>query len=178
MATRGVVTDVGNDILYGFTPEQTLEWVEEAVRRLGRVTGDIVIGDLPLASIRSLSNPKFLAFRSILVPSCRLSLAEVLARSERVSEGLAALATATGSRFVRPDPSWYGFDPIHVRRSSRRGAWRHVLGIDPSIVSTSSWSEGIRLLLAPPERRWLFGVEQLTPQTGVTLRSGGRVWIY
>ena len=30
----------------------------------------------------------------------------------------------------------------------------------------------------PPERRWLFGVEQLTPQSGVALPSGGRVWLY
>ena len=27
-------------------------------------------------------------------------------------------------------------------------------------------------------RRWLFGVDQFTPQEGVRLRSGGRVWIY
>jgi hypothetical protein len=30
----------------------------------------------------------------------------------------------------------------------------------------------------PPERRWLFGVEQVTPQTGRALPSGGRVWLY
>jgi len=37
------VTDVGNDILYGFSAAQTLEWVEEAVRRLSRVTRDVVV---------------------------------------------------------------------------------------------------------------------------------------
>src|SRR5262245_54573300 len=34
VATRALITDVGNDILYGFSPEQTLEWVGEALRRL------------------------------------------------------------------------------------------------------------------------------------------------
>jgi hypothetical protein len=63
-----LVTDVGNDILYGFSAEQTLAWVAEALDRLSRVTQDIVLTDLPLASIRRLSNLKFLAFRSILVP--------------------------------------------------------------------------------------------------------------
>jgi hypothetical protein len=29
-----------------------------------------------------------------------------------------------------------------------------------------------------PERRWLFGWEQVTPQSGVVLASGGRVWLY
>ena len=36
-ATRGLVTDVGNDILYGFTAPTILEWVEESVDRLQRV---------------------------------------------------------------------------------------------------------------------------------------------
>jgi len=179
VATRGLVTDVGNDILYGFSAEQTLEWVEEAVRRLSRVTRDVVVADLPLAGISRLSNAKFLMFRSVLVPSCRLSLTQVLDRTERVSKGLAALAAATGSRLVRPDLKWYGFDPVHFSRSSLRAAWRQILGIPPGTPADRIPKiEGIRLFLLPPERRWLLGVEQFTPQEGVRLRSGGRVWIY
>jgi len=179
VATRGLVTDVGNDILYGFSAERTLEWVEEAVRRLNRVTRDVVVTDLPLDRIRRLSNAKFLVFRSVLVPSCRLSLTQVLDRTERVSEGLAALAAATGSRLVRPDPTWYGFDPIHFRRSSMRAAWRQILGIPPATPAKgASKIEAIRFFRLAPERRWLLGVEQFTPQEGVRLRSGGRVWIY
>jgi hypothetical protein len=132
VATRGLVTDVGNDILYGFSAAQTLEWVEEAVRRLSRVTRDVVVTDLPLDRIRRLSNAKFLVFRSVLVPSCRLSLTQVLDRAERVSEGLATLAAAAGSRLVRLDPTWYGFDPVHFRRSSMRAAWREILDIPPA----------------------------------------------
>lgn len=179
VATRGLVTDVGNDILYGFSAEQTLEWVEEAVRRLNRVTRDVVVTDLPLDRIRRLSNAKFLMFRSVLVPSCRLSLTQVRDRTERASEGLAALAAATASRLVRPDPTWYGFDPVHFRRVSIRAAWRQILGIPPATSANgASRIEAIRLFRLPPERRWLFGVDQFTPQEGVRLRSGGRVWIY
>jgi hypothetical protein len=29
-----------------------------------------------------------------------------------------------------------------------------------------------------PERRRLFGVEQFTPQQGLSLPSGGRLWLY
>lgn len=89
MATRALVTDVGNDILYGFSAGQTLAWVQEAIRRLRRFTQDIVLTDLPLFSIRRLSNLTFLVFR-----------------------------------------------------------------------------------------RWLFGVEQFTRQSGVALPSGGRVWLF
>jgi hypothetical protein len=151
MTTRGLVTDVGNDILYGFSAERTLEWVEEAIRRLNRVTRDVVVTDLPLDRIRRLSNAKFLMFRSVLVPSCRLSLTQVRDRTERVSEGLAALAAATGSRLVRPDPTWYGFDPVHFRRSSMRVAWRQILGIPPATSAKGgSGIEAVRLFRLPP----------------------------
>jgi hypothetical protein len=178
-ATRGLVTDVGNDILYGFSAEQTLAWVEQVVGRLRRVTEDIVLTDLPLASIRRLSSLKFLAFRSILVPSCRLSLGEVLDTAERVNEGLAKLAATGGARLFRLDPGWYGFDPIHVRPSLWRPAWQQILGAKPRASSNGvSRVESLRLYLMRPERRWMFGIEQFTPQSGVALPSGGRVWLY
>jgi hypothetical protein len=179
VATRALVNDVGNDILYGFSPEQTLAWVGEAVRRLRRVTEDIVVTDLPLASIRQLSSLKFLALRSILVPSCRLSLRQVLERAEIVDAGLAELSSAQGARLAHLDPAWYGIDPIHVRPSSWRVAWRQILGAQPPASANGvSAVENIRLYLMRPERRWVFGREQITPQSGIALPSGGRVWLY
>jgi hypothetical protein len=178
-ATRGLITDVGNDILYGFSAERTLSWVEETLVRLRGLTQDLVLTDLPLASVRRLSNVRFLAFRSVLVPSCRLSLAQVIERAEQVNEGLLSLAETYGARFFRLDPAWYGFDPIHIRPSCWRPAWQQILGIQPQEPSWSgSAIESVALYFMRPERRWLFGREQVTPQSGVALRSGGHVWLY
>jgi len=179
VATRALVTDVGNDILYGFSPEQTLAWVDAVLRRLRRVTEDVVVTDLPLASIRRLSRLKFLALRSILVPSCRLSLPQVLERAELVNRGLAELSSAHGARLTHLDPAWYGFDPIHVRASLWRVAWGQILGAQPpASVNGVASVESLRLYLMRPERRWMFGREQLTPQSGIALPSGGRIWLY
>ncbi len=38
--------------------------------------------------------------------------------------------------------------------------------------------EAARLYVMRPERRWLFSREQITPQSGVALKRGGRVWLY
>lgn len=177
--TRGLITDVGNDILYGFSAQQVLAWVEETLGRLRRFTADIVVTDLPLDSIRRLSKPAFLAFRSVLVPSCRLSLGEVLESAERVNDGLAELSVANGARFFHLKPEWYGLDPIHVRPSLWRPAWREILGAQSQTdEEAGSRLESLRLYLMPPERRWLFGKEQITPQSGASLRSGGQVWLY
>ena len=179
MTTRGLVTDVGNDILYGFSVERTLEWVEEVLVRLRTVTNDIVLTDLPLASVHRLSNLKFLAFRTVLVPYCRLSLVQVLDRVELVNEGLTKLSAAYDAKLFQLDPAWYGFDPIHVRPSRWRSAWQQILVAQPQINSNSgSTTESVKLYFMRPERRWLFGMEQVTPQFGVALRSGGQVWLY
>jgi hypothetical protein len=176
--TRALVTDVGNDILYGYSAEQTLTWVEEAVRRLRVYTSDIVLSGLPLPSVRRLSSAKYLAMRSLLVPSSRTPLAQALETAERVEAGLARLSADTGAKFFQLDPSWYGFDPIHVRPAMWGEAWRRILGADAATAARSALSEAVRLYLLPPERRWAFGVARFTPQSGVALPPGGRVWLY
>lgn len=179
MTTRALVTDIGNDILYGFSVERTLGWVEESLIRLNRVTQDIVLTDLPLASVRRLSRFKFVAFRSLLVPSCRLTLSQVIDRAERVNEGLEQLSTVYRTKLFRLDPAWYGFDPIHMRPSRWRSAWEQILGAQSALRSNAgSVVETLKLYGLRPERRWILGMEQMTPQSGVTLRAGGQVWLY
>jgi hypothetical protein len=65
LPTRALVADIGNDILYGSSAERILAWVEDALSRLQRVTRDIILTDLPLGSIRRLSQARFRVFRSI-----------------------------------------------------------------------------------------------------------------
>ncbi len=178
--TRALITDIGNDILYGSSATQILAWIEECVGRLGRITSDIVLTDLPLANFRTLSRGRFLIFRSILFPRCRLSLEQGVEAAEQVSEGLATLAAKQNLCFLRPRAEWYGLDPIHIRSSWRHLAWREILSgeADRSGSAGPAWLEALRLYLLLPERQWVLGLEQVRPQTGVALRSGGRVWLY
>jgi hypothetical protein len=178
-ATRALVTDVGNDILYGFSAAQTLEWTAEAVDRLQRITKDVVLTDLPIVTIRRLTNEKFLFFRTIFAPQCRLSLAHVVDTAERVTEGLETLAASRSLRFCRLKPAWYGTDPIHIRLSAWRPAWQEILCGEGDVRhAPAPLLEGLRLYLMRPERQWLFGLERLSPQTGVALALGARVWLY
>jgi len=177
--TRAIVTDVGNDILYGCSAGQILAWVEETVARLLCITPDITLTGLPLASVRGLSRAKYLAFRSVLFPHCRLPLSHVLEAVTTIDAGLAALARTRGIRLLTMDPGWYGFDPIHIRRSCWKAAWETILQTPVTVPSgRNSVLEGLRLALMAPERRSILGIEQHVPQTGVALHGGGRVWLY
>jgi hypothetical protein len=176
---KALITDVGNDILYGCSVEQILTWVDKAAQRLLPITPDIVLTDLPLASIRQLSAARFLFFRSMLFPACKLSLAEVVEKIEHLNEGLAALAIARNLRFFRLNPSWYGLDPVHIRPVFWRTAWMEILDAPAAKNAPgSSLGEGLKLYFMAPERRHLFGIEQVTPQAGVSLPRGARVWLY
>jgi hypothetical protein len=176
--TRAVVADVGNDILYGEPPGRILDWVDESLRRLRQATRDVVLTGLPLERIRRLTAPQFLVFRSIFFPCCRLSFDQALERAACVNAGLSELATARGARLLHPDSRWYGVDPIHIRRSRRATAWSEILGTPAFPGGGLSLLERLKLRCMPPERRWLFGIEQRNPQTGRALPSGGRVRLY
>jgi len=178
--TRGLITDVGNDILYGSPPEEVLAWVEECAARLLRHTSDVVLTDLPLASLRGLSPSRFLFFRTLFFPPCRLSFDQVFERAEKITAGLETLASARGLRFFRLRPEWYGFDPIHMRPRYWREAWREILcgGAVRETGTRAGWWETLRLYSLFPEKQWLLGIEQVTLQAGVAMRSGGRVWLY
>ncbi|MCX6552167.1 MAG: hypothetical protein NTY02_14400 [Acidobacteria bacterium] len=177
--TRALVTDVGNDVMYGSPPEQILAWVEDAVVRLRRCTADITLTDLPLERARRLSRLEFRAFTAVVVPSCRVTLADAIDSAERVSEGLAALASVHGLRFVHLRAEWYGVDPIHIRPPLWHQAWQEILGADANQpVTQVSRREGLRLYVMRPEQQWLFGREQRTPQRGRALKAGGHVWLF
>ncbi len=178
--TRALITDVGNDILYGEAPAQILAWVEEAADRLRPHAEEVALTDLPVESIRRLSPAAFLFFRSLFFPPCRLRRHEVFERVEQVNAGLERLATDCGLRFVHLRRDWYSFDPIHLRPGVWSRAWRDIIvGESPADLRPRfSPLEMLRLHSLPPERRSLFGVERVAPQTGRSLRRGGRLWIY
>jgi hypothetical protein len=177
--TRAIVSDVGNDILYGYSSQQILDWVVDAVDRLAQHTSDIVIAGLPGGGIAQLSAARFTLMRTVLFPTCRLPLVQVAAAAATVEAGLIELARSRGLRFVPMRAEWYSFDPIHIRPSLWQPVWRHILTGDAlrerQPISRLEWIQVYRLR---PERRRMFGIEQVTPQRGRELSRGGRVWLF
>lgn len=178
--TKALVTDVGNDLLYGFSAEAIVAWIDEALHRLQQIASDITLTALPLESIRQLSQAKYLVFRTILFPGCRLSRDQLLERAEGLDAGLAALSSKRDVRFFAPNPTWYGVDPIHICRRFWPLAWRTMLATDPSVVNARNTSppDRWRLRFMAPEQRWLFGIERFSRQSGHSLSSGVRIWLF
>src|SRR5262249_32560375 len=152
------VCDVGNDILYGATPAAIERWIERDFDRLLVCGARVALMSLPLTSIDRLSPRRYRIIRPIFYPSRRVSFRQAVDQSHHVDERISALARSRGIAVVTPRAEWYGWDPIHIRRSARAAAWSSFLGtllpIDPTLVRPQRRAVAWRLV--PGERR-IFG---------------------
>lgn len=174
---RALVTDIGNDLLYGFEVEQVAFWVDECLRRLTGLGIDAVVTRLPLESIRRVGRLRYAALRTLYVPGCRLGLDELLTRAASLDRRIGELAAAHGSSLIEQPGDWYGLDAIHVRRQRFPELWSRVA--DAWGLETGSPlrrpSDRLRLGLAGAEVRSLAGLVRYTAQPAVRLGSEATV---
>ncbi len=124
---RALITDVGNDILYGASVAQIADWVSECVARLQGLGFQPRLTHLPLDSLRSLSRQRFLLFRKLLFPASALSYGDAMSAATELDAALVKLSATAGLDRTEPQPHWYGLDPIHIRRRARPEAWQQFL---------------------------------------------------
>ena len=182
LPTVAVVTDVGNDVMYGVPVEQILEWVAAVVKKLRDRDVEVVVTGLPMDAVRSLGPRRYLMLRSVLFPGNRDSFSDALRRSEEVEAGVRRLVEAHGAKFVAPRAEWYGFDPIHVRRAVWGRAWSEIVSaLQPPTsaqpVGVAPWS-WVRSQFWQPEERRLFGIDQRRAQPSVRFSDGSRLSLY
>ncbi|TWT31948.1 hypothetical protein [Blastopirellula retiformator] len=177
--TTAVVTDIGNDILYGCDVETIVGWVSECLARLCGFDAKITLVGLPLTRVRRLSAAAFYFFRTFLIPRSRMNLQRTLARAEEVDWRLREAAQQYGATFVEPDPSWYGVDPIHLRARHAQAAWRRYLtGVTTAPQRTIKASNSLYYQAITPHERWLMGRRQQRAQPSIQLTSGSVVSLY
>jgi hypothetical protein len=183
LPTTALITDIGNDIAYGADTETILEWIEECIERLGASDGEVLVTGLPLSSLATLGRVRYEVFRALLVPSCKLTLSQVLTRAAELQPRLEALAEKRRIAFFGLRDEWYGIDPIHMRPRVWSAAWSEIVaraaGIaDPPAVGRPGRVEWARCFLARPQRESFFGLERRRDQPALRLASGTSVSLY
>ena len=183
-----VITDIGNDLLYGFSIEQIATWLEEVIHRLHQQQFHVVITKLPIESIQSVGPRRFHLLKTFFVPGCRQSLEEIKEQSRQMNNSIVRLAKKYQLSIIEQPGSWYGLDAIHIRRSCLNSLWRRVLECWPLSSSnkkvcqgTSRWNslkEWSYLCKASAEVRSLAGVTIFTPQPVLQLSDSTRIFFY
>ena len=180
---RALITDIGNDLLYGVDPDQIAEWVATCLQRLTAMSARIVMTQLPLASALSLGRARFRFFRSLLFPSSDLQFDDLQSQVTRLNQRLVELGREHEVSTLELRGHWYGFDPIHIRRRHRNPAWQELLTSwfdDPTAADyrAATPTQSLRQWRQrPSERRW-FGREQAAAQPTLREADGSTLWLY
>ncbi|QOJ22160.1 MAG: hypothetical protein HRU77_11695 [Gammaproteobacteria bacterium] len=179
-----LLTDIGNDIVYGLLPEQVLQSVERCVERLQQQSAQIVVTGLPMTSIERLSERRFLLFRNLFYPSCRLPRNETVSRAWAVHDGLVAMAARRKFVLHEQKPEWFGLDGIHVDYWQREAYYRDIVQQFADSGKKPEPLESGRGLFLTWQRRpefafkTLFGRAIYRPQPSGLLADGSRVCKY
>lgn len=154
-----LITDVGNDLLYGQQPTTILGWIEDCLNRLRRYGATTIVTGMPRASVLRMRAARYHATRLCFFPRRGPSWQVMRCMIEELDGGLRSIADQYGAQFIEPSGSWYGLDPIHVRRSRRPEAWREILSRWPQVSITMHQGTLQRSLqlwgLRPADRRFL-----------------------
>ena len=176
-----VVTDVGNELLYGLGISAVAGAVREAAHRLAARGGRLVVTGLPLAAIARVGPLRYGLLRALYVPGCRLELHDLTPAAQWLDEELQAIAADCGGTFLEQPGEWYGVDALHVRRRLIDTVWRRVCdawGLPPATVPPrASLSDWAALGSRSAEVRALGRMMRLTRQPVID-RGLFRVWMY
>ncbi|MFM8379579.1 MAG: hypothetical protein ACKOB1_09685 [Planctomycetia bacterium] len=178
---RALLTDVGNELLYGLGVAAVARGVREAALRLADRGAAIVITGLPLESIARVGHVRYRLLRTLYVPGCLLSLRDINEASQWLDDELRAIAADTGGTFLEQPAAWYGLDALHVKRSRLDDLLNRVAdawSLPPAAGRPrASFAEWATLGSRAAEVRSLARVLRLTRQP-VADRRGLRVWMY
>lgn len=181
LPTRALITDVGNDMLYGAPVPEIAAWLDECVERLSALGAEVAITALPMENLPRITPWHFRLLKAVFFPRSTLTYEQGIERSKQIQAHLERLAAERGVQLLPQRPEWYGIDPIHHRRRLRPQVWQEFLAplVDQPINGRLSRAPGVvrpwRLI---PHRRWLFGVERIKPQPVVQLDDGTHISVY
>jgi hypothetical protein len=182
--TRALVTDVGNDLLYGARPERIAAWVESCLVRIAADDARIVLTGLPLASLAALSRWRFALLSRMLFPLHPARFDQVRDDAIELDARLRQLAALYSASWIEPPGEWYGFDPIHIRMSVWDAAWKKILEnwFDAPAAAheatSARFAQWWRLKRMRPAQRRMFGIERHAAQPAGRLGGGSRVFFF
>jgi hypothetical protein len=183
LPTAALVTDIGNDMLYGTSPDQMLDWVERCLDRLAEARATTIVTQMPVASIERLGELRFQFFRRLFFPRSKLTLADARALVREINERLVAIGQKRQIPVISASESWYGLDPIHLKWNMKRHAWPALLAawraIDEPFTFTPSslWMAAYLAGLEPFDYSQ-FGFRRRAAQPNGRLNDGTTISIY
>ena len=180
--TVALITDVGNDILYGESSEPLLASVRECLRRLQRHEAKTVCVRLPISRVSRLTARSYWIVKNLFFPGPTRPWSDVLDTAKSVDAGLLRLSAEFQAATVEPPAEWYGLDPIHIQKSQRPDAWQRIFDhwglVERWPFAPVPQHTSIRWWRIRPHERRIFRTSQAHPQPVLAQREGVSLWLY
>ena len=175
-----LVSDVGNDLLYGHSPEKLVAWIEECLAKLKGWKTSITIVLPPVDSAERLSAWHYHTARFVLFPKHPpISFPEMKKRVRETTSRLGELANKKEALVVEQQRDWYGLDPIHIGRKYRTQVWKDIFSLWPAFSGSEiqGRSELPKLFLKAAECEFL-GIPRETKQPYFEASERLRLYLY
>ena len=179
-----LITDLGNDLVYGAEAATLLGWLETILQRLAACRATIVLMSLPVASLARMTPTQFAWTRRLLFPNHPVTWNTLRLQVDKLDQGMRDISQRHGLYWVETEPDWYGIDPIHLRRACWPAAWDAVFSQWPGwqsgpegMRSPPGLLESLKLRRLRPAEWRLLGRDFRTPQP-VRCDAGYRLFLY
>lgn len=176
-----LVTDVGNDLLFGPNVDAILGWVTQCLSRLKAAGCEISLATLPVEPLLQLSRWRYQATSRLFFPKHAVGWEDMQSNIKELDAGLRVASQAVQARVVKPSADWYGFDPIHFRMRNRLEAVTALLNgwsTAPEMTAKSGGpTEALRLWTSRPARKWISGKLIETPQP-IRREQDHELWLF
>lgn len=160
------------------------EWVSSCAQRSRRQAAQIVVTNVPIASIKLQSEARCRLIRTSFFPFSRLSRQDAINRTGLVHGGLEDLASKYNIALFEQEPLWFGHDSIYIRYQKRKEFFRRIVerlppssdARDSTIDETSHnacWNRRPQFAY-----RMLSGQEKQCQQPSGQLSDGTTVYMY
>jgi hypothetical protein len=183
MPTAALVTDIGNDLMYGVPHDHLQNWIAACLDRLTDAGASVVITQLPVASVDALGAARFEFYRRLFIPGRRLTLEHAKSMVRTFNDRLIRLGEQRKIPVISVSDTWYGLDPIHIRRRVFRSAWSTMMeswrAAEPPLVlrRPSIWTAAYLASLAPWEHT-ILGIRRRAAQPSGRLSDGTTISLY
>ena len=177
-AVHALITDIGNDVLYGQPAERILSWIRSAVDRMA--PAKVAVTALPTERLTRLGPAGYAILARLLFPFHRLTYERMLDGVSDLQGGLEAMEREGAVRLIHQPGSWYGLDPIHIRRRFRSEAYATMLNACGLKVRAARPTQAVRRAVSRsrPQRWTRWGRKRSQVQPGVRLPDGSPLHRY
>jgi len=173
--SRLLVSDLGNDIVYGVAAGRVAEALDRLLGSVAQRFGAGLVLGLPLKTLSRFSERRLRWWKQVLFPLHRTPLSWILRESEKLDLLLRRWCEDRRLRYLVPRPEWYGRDPIHFQPA------RGFCSIAEEILGNQRPAAPVKWrppLLIPWHCSTLGGWSRTRSQPGTRLEDGSTVSWY